>query len=151
MKTCPNCKTQNDDAYIHCGHCGTPLDREAPQSAEQILALLESAYATRAFLERSKREAIPEEVRQILAEIDEEFAFKMDTNAALISDLEAAVKQAVITSGKPVKGAAWQVIYSKPRVTWDTDKLDGLAMLLPQLDEARKVGQPSASIKKVGK
>ncbi|HEY6020889.1 MAG TPA: hypothetical protein VIY48_13615 [Candidatus Paceibacterota bacterium] len=119
-------------------------------NTQELLEQLTEAYANRDLLAIDKARAVPEEVKKILADIDAEYAPKMETVNATISDLEAKVKSAVIESGATAKGGALQAVFTKGRVTWDTKQLDGLMIAVPQLAQARKEGQPSVSIRKVG-
>jgi hypothetical protein len=89
------------------------------------------------------------EIRQDVADIEVEFAQKAEAVTANIAALEAEVKDAVLASGKSVKGEYLQAVWSKPRVSWDTKTLDGLMIAIPQLAQARKEGAPSVSIRKV--
>jgi hypothetical protein len=90
------------------------------------------------------------QVEQRKAEISAEFAGKVEAANANIAKLTAAVKAEVIKAGQTVKGKFLQAVYVKGRVTWDTAKLDGLMILLPQLKDARKEGEPSITIRRIG-
>lgn len=123
-------------------------------TAKEILEQLTELYAQKDLLNIAKDEArdaaIPEEVEAALADIDSEFAPKLDAVAEKIETLEAQAKTAVLAEGVTVKGGALQAVYTKGRVTWDGKKLEGMASLIPQLADARKEGEPSVSIRKVG-
>jgi len=123
-------------------------------TAKEILEQLTELYAQKDLLNIAKDEArddaIPEEVEAALADIDAEFAPKLEAVAEKIAALEAEAKAAVLAEGETVKGGALQAVYTKGRVTWDGKKLEGMASLLPQLKDARKEGEPSVSIRKVG-
>jgi len=122
--------------------------------AQEILEQLTELYAQQDLLKIAKEDArdaaIPEEVEAALADIDAEFSPKLDAIAQKISTLEADAKTAVLAEGATVKGGALQAVYTKGRVTWDSKKLEGMASLIPQLADARKEGEPSVSIRKVG-
>jgi phage host-nuclease inhibitor protein Gam len=90
------------------------------------------------------------EINQRKQEISAEFAGKVEAANANIAKLTAAVKAEVIKAGKTIKGKFLQAVYVKGRVTWDTAKLDGLMILLPQLKDARKEGEPSITIRRIG-
>lgn len=123
-------------------------------NAKEILEQLTDLYAQRDLLnidhDQARDNAIPEEVEAVLADIDAEFAPKQEAVAAKIAALEADAKAAVLAEGATVKGGALQAVYTKGRVTWDGKKLDGMMSLIPQLADARKEGEPSVSIRKVG-
>lgn len=124
------------------------------QTAKQLLEQLTEAYAHRDLLkidhDQARDNAIPSEVEAALADIDIEFIPKIDAIVEKIAALEEQVKQAVLDAGETVKGGALQAVYSKPRVTWDSKQLDGLMIVIPELTQARKVGLPSVSIRKIG-
>lgn len=88
-------------------------------------------------------------VQDALVELDTEYAVKQATIATRIAEGEAAVKAAVLTVGASVKGARLYAVWSKGRVSWDTKKLDGLMIAVPQLAQCRSEGAPSVSIRKV--
>lgn len=118
--------------------------------AKQLLENLTEAYALRDLLNIEKARAIPDEIKKVLADIDAEFAPKLETVEATIADLEAQAKAAVIEAGATVRGGALQAVYAKGRVTWDSKQLDGLMIAVPQLAQARTEGKPSVSIRKAG-
>lgn len=123
-------------------------------NAKEILEQLTELYAQRDLLHldqtKARDNAIPAEVAQALADVDAEFMPKHQAVAEKIEALEAKIKTAVLAEGESVKGGALQAVYAKGRVTWDGKKLDGMMSLIPQLEDARKVGEPSVSIRKVG-
>lgn len=126
-----------------------------PPSADEILARLTEAYAERDNLHleqaRLNDEAIPEEIKQRLAEIAAEFMPMFDMADEKIAALEEQAKQAVLAEGKTVKSDYIQAVYQKWRVSWDSKKLEGLIMIVPQLENARTVGEPTVILRKGGK
>lgn len=92
---------------------------------------------------------LTDEIRSKLAEIDAEFSEPLQVAEAAAAALETEIKNAVILHGATIKGSALMAVWNKPRVTWDTAKLDGLMLAFPQLEGARKVGEPSITIRKV--
>lgn len=123
-------------------------------NAQEILEQLTELYAQQDLLKIAKDDArdaaIPDEVEAALADIDVEFTPKLESIAEKIAALEAQAKQTVLEAGATVKGGALQAVYTKGRITWDGKKLDGMMSLIPQLADARKEGEPSVSIRKVG-
>lgn len=65
-----------------------------------------------------------------------------------IAHLEKAIKQDCLVLGHTVNAPGYQVIYVDGRVTWNKDGLEGYAIDHPGLLEFRKVGKPSARLKK---
>lgn len=74
---------------------------------------------------------------------------KMTMAAFDAQEAERAVKSLVLELGKSVKGDTLHAVYAKGKTTWDGAKLDGMVSLIPQIADARKVGQPSVSIREV--
>lgn len=126
-----------------------------PPSADEILARLAEAYAERDNLHleqaRLNDEAIPEEIKQRLAEIAAEFMPMFDMADEKIAALEEQARQAVLAEGKTVKSDYIQAVYQKGRISWDSKKLEGLMMIVPQLENARTVGEPTVILRKGGK
>lgn len=134
-----------------------PETIESPESKLDRLAVVESAKAVRqADLDRQKEalkdSVIPDDVKAKLREIDEEFApyyQKIDEEFADTKALRAEIIAEVRALKKSVKGRWLQAVYSKNRVTWETDKLDGYLTDHPELEKFRKVGKDSVSIQEI--
>ena len=114
----------------------------------EVLEQLAELYAKRDLLTIDKSKAMPDEIKKIVAEIDEEYQPKFDEVNKQIETLEAKVKESVIACGETVKGFGLQAVFTKGRVTWDSKVLDGLMIAVPELKQARKEGQPSVSIRR---
>ena len=97
-----------------------------------------------------KRKAILAAVQADLDALDAEYLPMKDAVTANITALEGDIKADVIAHGETVKGAHVMAVYVNGRVSWDTKKLDGMMSLIPQLADARKQGEPSVTIRKVG-
>lgn len=67
-----------------------------------------------------------------------------------IASLTEEIKADVLKAGKTVKGAHLQAVWNKPRVSWDSRLLDGLAIALPQITAARREGEPSVTLRRAG-
>jgi len=64
-------------------------------------------------------------------------------------EAEAKVRSLVLELGESVKGELLHAVYAKGKTTWDGKKLDGMVSLIPQIADARNIGQPSVSIRDV--
>ena len=89
------------------------------------------------------------EMRQKLAEIDNEFASATDALSQRIESLEQQIKYDVAEFGASVKGSLLQAVYSKGRVSWDTKGLDKYANDHPAVLAYREIGKPSVSLRQV--
>ena len=117
---------------------------ELLRNLEDARAMLDDFTARRDTL---KDEAMPLEVKQRMAEIDEEFERSIAYAQAAYTEAEAIVKAAVAEYGATVKGQFLQAVWSKPRITWDAKALDGYALNHPELFAFRSEGKPSVSIR----
>lgn len=87
------------------------------------------------------------EIKEKLQEIEAEFAPKFDALEEKKGEFEVEVKNLVAQGGETVRGSTHMAVYSKPRISWDTKMLEGLMMVIPQIADARKIGDPSVSIR----
>jgi len=81
-------------------------------------------------------------------EIEAEFVGQQNAVDENIKALEAEIKAATKAEGKTVKGKFFTAVYVKGRVTWNTDMLDGMITVIPQLGKARKEGEPSITLRR---
>lgn len=91
---------------------------------------------------------IPEDVREKIAEIEAEFADTELTDK--ITRLENEIREEVLNFGASVKGRYLMATYSKGRTSWNTEALEGVLMVYPELEKFRSVGKPSISLRKIG-
>lgn len=97
----------------------------------------------------TKRAAIMQAVQAELDALEEETAPMLKAVGEKIAIVEERAKAMVITQGESVKGCGLHLVYTKGRVSWETKMLDGMAALFPEINKARKVGEPSVSIRRV--
>lgn len=97
----------------------------------------------------AKVKATFDSVDQRRNEIEEEFAGKADDVDSNIEALEKEIKEETKALGTTVKGKHFMAVYVKGRVTWNTDKLDGMVALIPQIKDARKEGEPSITLRHI--
>lgn len=89
---------------------------------------------------------------EILAQVEEirkKWADTTESMTAEIAELEAGIKADVLAGKETVKGNKLMAVWNKGRVSWDGKKLDGMRALIPQLDTARKVAEPTVAIREV--
>jgi len=65
------------------------------------------------------------------------------------SELTNEIIQEVLEREESVKGTGLHAIYSKGRVTWDTKALAGYAAACPEINQFKKTGRPTVSIREV--
>jgi hypothetical protein len=111
----------------------------------------ENNAATKAWIDaelQTKTQAVYTQVAARKADIETEFSEKASGVLDNIAKLTAEIKANVAKFGKTVKGMAYQAVFVKGRVTWNTDMLDGMIVAFPELGKARKEGQPSVTLRK---
>lgn len=91
------------------------------------------------------------EIRAEIEKIGLKWAEKIAEFQSLKEQLEAEVTAEVLTAGETVKSPEVMAVWNKARVSWDGKKLDGMMALIPQLSEARKVGDPTVSFRYTSK
>lgn len=82
-------------------------------------------------------------------EIDAEFSGKAEAARENMDKLTNTIKDEVAQIGHSVKGDYYHAVYVKGRVTWNTDMLDGMIAVIPQLAKARKEGKPSVTLRRI--
>ena len=87
------------------------------------------------------------EIKQAMDEIHAEFFPRLQTATYAIETLKQAIKTEVLKVGHTVENEFYQVQWKKGRSGgFDTKMLEGMARLIPQLNDARKPdGEPSVS------
>jgi hypothetical protein len=128
----------------------SPVEQGAPGMLQGKLSQLATARrrldALRELVEAKKQEVLkPVEVE--LAELEARYSGQLEQESQIVADIEAEVKADVFTVGHSVRAEGVQVIYYRPRVTWDSKGLARYAETNPEVEQFRKVGQPSVSLR----
>ena len=116
------------------------------------LNTLSSLYAERDLLladVETKRKAILAQVQAQLDELEEETMSMLKAVGEKIAIVEEKAKAATIAQGESIKGFGLHLVYTKGRVSWETKMLEGMAAMFPEINKARKVGDPSVRILRV--
>jgi len=129
---------------------------DSQQLFDNIVKLLDdlaTAKAKRTEYEQAKQalidEVLTDEIKQKLADIDEETKPQFANVDASIAVLENSVKALGVGHGATVKGTFLQAVFNKGRVSWDNKALDGYSKAHPELLEYKKQGDPYVSIRGV--
>ena len=88
----------------------------------------------------------PELLKQV-EDIRQKWNDTTESMNAECAALEAEIKADVLAVGATVKSEHVMAVWNKGRVSWDSKKLDGMMALVPQLEQARKVGEPTVSFR----
>ncbi len=92
--------------------------------------------------------AMPEEVSKRIEWLRKQSTDFLEPINMLRSQLEKEIKTAVLENRQSVKGESYQAVYTKGKITWDTKALTGYALAHPEIEELKKTGKPSVSIRK---
>ncbi len=95
-----------------------------------------------------QRAAILAPVQADLDALTVEMSPYLQGYADQVEQAKAEATRLVLAEGQTVNGAAVQFVYNKGKTTWDGQLLQGMQALLPELEKARKTGQPSVVIRK---
>jgi hypothetical protein len=87
-------------------------------------------------------------VKARLAEIEVEFSQKHEAANANIEALETSIKSETLALGESVRGSAFQAVWNKGRVSWDSKGLSTYADSHPEILAFRKEGEPSVTIRR---
>ncbi len=120
----------------------------------QLLDRIADMMAQRDILKFQKQDAIEkglsEECRKILADIEAEFDAQAQNLEANIVELTNLVRELTKQRGATCTGSRLKAVYVSGRTTWDTRRLERIARHYPEIEECRKVGEPSVRIVQVG-
>lgn len=89
------------------------------------------------------------DIEQRKRDIEAEFSGKSDDVDKNIAALEAEIKAETKARGETIKGKYFMAVYVKGRTSWNNDMLDGMISLVPQLEKARKVGEPTITLRHI--
>lgn len=124
--------------------------KQKQNPAELLDIIYETQQACVELLKRNDKERdalIPPEIKERLRQYDEDFDTEIYPYTQKIEELTEQVKSMVLEAGETVHGKYLMAVYMNGRVTWDTAKLDGMAIILPEILKARKEGEPSVQIR----
>ena len=123
---------------------------------ERITLMLDSLHKMRLqreLLNTDKAAAVDAvltpEIRVALADIECEYAPLLATADFKIAELESAVKDIVVKHGETVRGTGLMAVWNKPRISWNDAALNGYAVDHPEIQQFRKVGDPSVTIRQM--
>ncbi len=96
-------------------------------------------------------ETMPEEVRQKVEEIEEEFAGKTEKAEKELEKLEEEIKAGVVSLQKTLTVKGMKAFYYDGKISWDAKGLEGVIKNNPEIGQAiskfKKQGKPYASFR----
>jgi phage host-nuclease inhibitor protein Gam len=90
-------------------------------------------------------ETMPKEIREKIAEIEEEFAGKNEKAQKILGDLEEEIKNGIVSTRETLVVKGLKASFHPGRVTWDAKALEGVVKSNPD------VAKVIAPFKKQGK
>ena len=100
-------------------------------------------------LEKARKDAIPQEVREQLETIEAEYQPKLDVLREKLKSLEDEVKEQVLNTCSTLKGNVVMAVYRRGSTKWDEKHLERLATEYPRILEAKVEGKPSVAIQRI--
>ena len=70
---------------------------------------------------------------------------------SVVASAKAAVEVAVLDKKETISGEHCMAVWNKGRESWDGSKLNGFAMAHPEILQAKKIGEPTVSFRKITK
>ena len=92
-----------------------------------------------------KQDAVPADVRTILADIDAEFDPVIESANQGIRELQNRIRELVIANGMTAKGKFKEARFVSGKTSWNDKMLNGYSAVHPEILAFRKVGQPYVS------
>ncbi len=99
----------------------------------------------------SRRAEVLKNVQAELDALEAEYQPLIEAAENNLTALEAEIKNDVLLHGQTVSTDLYQAVYSKGRITWDTEGINQYAVAHPDVLQYRKEGQPSVAIRTAGK
>lgn len=97
--------------------------------------------------EETIKKAVPPEVLEVIADIEAEYATVNEGITKNYDRVVEEIKKAVLELKESVKTEVGSAIYAKGMDKWDTDMLNGLALVMPRVKEAWSKGDPYVTIR----
>jgi hypothetical protein len=123
-----------------------PERQSVLQKLERLGDLRAAADVARMDYE-AKRQAVLQTVQAELDAIEIEFQPVLEAAEGNAAALEAEIKNDVLLRGESLRGGAYQAIYMKGRISWDSVGMNEYARDHPDVLRFRKEGQPSVSLR----
>ena len=79
--------------------------------------------------------------------VKETYSGSINSLSKKITELENSIKESTKTIQHTVNGESLQAVWSKGRTSWNTDSLEGYAVVHPEILTFKTVGDPSVSIR----
>lgn len=109
--------------------------------------ILAQMDAIRLHYENIRDQLIPKEIKDQLRDVDEEEKMSLEAAKSGAEKLAEEIRIAILQAGRTVPGSYHTAVYNHPKSTWISATLEELANKYPEILDAKKTGQPYASIR----
>ena len=94
---------------------------------------------------------VPDEVKLALADLEAEYKPMIDAVQEELATIKGLIEQTVLEQKETWKGSRFMATWNKGRSGgWDTGKLEGYALVHPEIMQAKKPdGEPTVSFRQV--
>lgn len=113
---------------------------------DELFGINERIKLIRDRREKMIENAVPEEVKKKIQEVKEEFPEPIEL-MIVAGNLQKEIADETIAKGETIKGKHLMAVFSKGRTSFDLAKLEGYAVAHPEIDQFKKFGEPSVSIR----
>ena len=110
---------------------------------ESLIDKLEIVQAERELIVKKALETVAQELKAL----DKSLIAILSA----VASAKEAVEVAVLDKKETVSGEHCMAVWNKGRESWDGSKLNGFAMAHPEILQAKKIGEPTVSFRKITK
>src|SRR3989304_6138656 len=100
---------------------------------------------------QAERELIVKKVLETVAQELKALDKSLIAILSAVASAKEAVEVAVLDKKETVSGEHCMAVWNKGRESWDGSKLNGFAMAHPEILQAKKIGEPTVSFRKITK
>lgn len=121
---------------------------ETTKKLETLAQLYDEAKKREAEKQALIQSLLAPEVKQAIADIEEEFAGNLASLLNLIAGLETEVKAETVEAGETIRGGGLTVVFNRGKVSWETKMIEEYLAKHPKspVAKARRQGKAYASL-----
>lgn len=110
---------------------------------------MDEAEGLEELTEERIKNILPEEIKIKYEKIKEEKKEREKELEINIKEIRGLIEEEIIKLKRSISYEGLIVSYKKPRTTWDLKKLDLLCLKYKEIEQARKIGKESITIKRI--
>ena len=121
------------------------------EKLDKLSELQKTIEFNRKVHDAQKATLLPPEIKVALDRMDAEFDEKQAEVGKQIDEITTEIKLDTINFGSTVRGTFLMATWNKARETVDMKQLKGYAVAHPEVNSMIKTGEPTCTIRKIGK